>query len=178
MGVAAASSRAPVLLATLAAFAAGLSACGSGETTTAQSTSGEAAAPPTESTVTDAEPATQGSGSDAKDGGLSDEEQISAAIEALLLSKDSASVCDEVVSAEFLKVAYGDVEGCLNARAPATIADSIKSLDGPEIEGDTATAVAVTRGGLYAGEPLDLVLVKEGGAWRVESLVADIPAGP
>ena len=51
---------------------------------------------------------------------------------AFLSSPDAEAVCDEVLTAEFLRKAYGDRAGCVAARKPASLADpSAKVEVGP-----------------------------------------------
>ncbi len=134
-----------------------------GPTTDAEGPSGEADASGGEDT--DAAP------------GLSDSKQVSLAIEALLIDPDNDLVCDQVLSEKLLRSAYGDRQGCRNQRRPQLLSESTK-INGLEVDGDTATAVAIPKGGLYDGEKLEIVAVREGDTWQIEQFIADIPVGP
>jgi hypothetical protein len=135
---------------------------------------------PTESTTASpGEGATGGVGSagGAATSGAEDGQQIRASIEGLVVDPDNQLVCAEVIGRRLLEAAYGDLQGCLKGRRPATLADSVK-VSGLRIDGDKATAEAVPSGGLYDGETLEIEAVREGGRWRIDQLVADIPVGP
>ena len=140
--------------------------------------------PPAETTTTDAVPGSGAGGSaepgteDGAGSGPGDEEQVEAAIEALLTDPDNGFVCNEILTPELLATSYGDLQGCLKGRAEQTLGDSVRSIDSLEIEGDRATAEAVVRGGLYGGEPLEIVAVRDGGGWRIDRFTADVPVGP
>jgi hypothetical protein len=96
-----------------------------------------------------------------------DEEQVTAAARAFLTSTDAAAVCDDVITAELLKDAYGDRSGCLAARKPQTVAKTA-AINDVRIRGATATVSARATGGQYGnGEPVRLTVVREGTAWRV-----------
>ncbi|MBK5118253.1 MAG: hypothetical protein JJE23_15240, partial [Thermoleophilia bacterium] len=109
--------------------------------------------------------------------GLSDSKQVSLAIEALLIEPDNDLVCDQVLSEKLLRSAYGDRQGCRNQRRPQLLGESAK-INGLEVDGDIATAVAIPKGGLYDGEKLEIVAVREGDTWQIEQFIADIPVGP
>ncbi len=116
-------------------------------------------------------------GEDTAAPGLSDSKQVSLAIEALLIDPDNDLVCDQVLSEKLLRSAYGDRQGCRNQRRPQLLSESTK-INGLEVDGDTATAVAIPKGGLYDGEKLEIVAVREGDTWQIEQFIADIPVGP
>jgi hypothetical protein len=99
------------------------------------------------------------------------------ALEAFFTSGDPDLVCGELATEELLASAYGDEKGCRQAQVPAAIPKSIeiKELKG---SGDTTEAVVVPDGGPNDGFEHDVVLVREGDSWLVDSLEADIPAGP
>ena len=57
----------------------------------------------------------------------------------------------------------------------------LASCGGDDDAGSTATAVAVPSGGPYSGVDVDVKLVADpdlAGAWRLDSLLANVPAGP
>lgn len=110
--------------------------------------------------------------------GPSDEQQVEAAIGALLTDRDNDFVCNEVLTQNLLETAYGDLRGCTRARAPGTLARSVEVKGLAGVDGDRVSVVVVPKGGLYDGEKLDVVAVRDGGSWRIDELTADIPVGP
>lgn len=110
---------------------------------------------------------------------VTDEQRAGAAARSFLTSTDAAAVCDNGITAELLKSAYGDRAGCIAARKPQSLA---KTADlGPvQISGGSATLSAKATGGVYGnGEKLKLTLVRDGtGAWRVSKASSNAPVGP
>ncbi len=103
---------------------------------------------------------------------------IEQTVEAVLTSSaEPAVVCDELVTAEYVRVAYGAREGCLAAQKPGALADSVSGGVGTR-EGDTATVTVVPRGGPYDDVEVRAELVRDADGWRLDSLLADVPAGP
>lgn len=158
----------------LAAVAATLTlaACGGGE----ESGGGPAGAGATTATDGEGDAAAGGGAAGAEDVG--DEDRIEAAIAAVLTSVRAKEVCDEAVTPAFLERAYGDRAGCAALIAGAGAQARAAEISRLEIDGGVATAVVRPDGGIYDGEQLDATLVREGGAWRLDRLDADIPVGP
>lgn len=105
-----------------------------------------------------------------------------AAVTAAVLtgSRSPVLICDTLVTAAYVKTAYGARQGCIAAQQPGTLARAVRVSEVTE-SGDTATAVAVPSGGPYDGVDVAVQLVAApdlDGAWQVDSLVADVPAGP
>jgi hypothetical protein len=95
-------------------------------------------------------------------------------------SEKPTTICDDLVTPAYVKTAYGDREGCIAAQEPGSLAKSVQVSDVKEA-GDTATAVAKPTGGPYDGDDVEASLVAAtdlDGAWVLDSLVADVPAGP
>lgn len=148
---------------------------GGGESTTGvatSSTTSEAG-----STGTGSGHATGPDGGGSAPEGPSDTEQIEAAIEAFLVSPDSSEVCEQLVTTNLLRNAYGDLRGCLDGRGAPTLASSV-AIGELEISAEQAAATAVPKGGVYAGSDVDFTVVLEGESWRIDSVRADIPVGP
>ena len=161
-----------IALIALGAASLALAACGDDEqASTAPATTAESGG----STQDGPAPGEPGAGEGA---GPSDEQQVETAIEALLTDPDNELVCGEVLSQNLLETAYGDLRGCLQARAKPTLARSVGQVKGLTVEGARATLVVVPNGGLYDGEKLDVVAVRDGDSWRIDELTADIPVGP
>lgn len=157
-----------VTIATAAAASAFVS-CGGDEESGPETAPAGAAAEPSGST---AETATAGGG---QSGG--EAERIEAAVAAALISAKASEACDEAVTPGFVERAYGDRRGCAAALDPAARAEAAEVRD-LEISPDAAIAVIRPIGGVYDGERLEVTLVREGDAWRVDRLEADVAVGP
>ena len=108
-----------------------------------------------------------------------DRANLEAAIEALLVDRENEFVCAEVLSPKLLRIAYGDLDGCLKGRDPRTLADSLPSTRKLRLDGDEASAEAIANGGLYDGATLQIDAVREGDdGWRIDQFIADLPVGP
>ena len=95
-------------------------------------------------------------------------------------SETPETICDHLLTPEYVKTAFGDREGCLAAEKPQALAESVQISDVEE-SGDSATAVAKPVGGPYNEIDVHAKLVAATDledAWVVDSLEADIPAGP
>jgi hypothetical protein len=92
-------------------------------------------------------------------------------------ASDAALICDQLVTDRYVRSAYGAREGCIAAQKPGALADSVEIMEVEEA-GDSASAVAIPRGGPYDGVDVEVELIDEVGGWRVDSLLADVPAGP
>ena len=92
-------------------------------------------------------------------------------------SADAVVICDALVTENYVRTAYGAREGCIAAQKPGALADSVE-IEDVEESGDSASAVAIPAGGPYDGVEVEVELVREGEGWRVDSLLADVPAGP
>jgi hypothetical protein len=141
---------------------------------------------PTATTPDDAEAAQGTPGADR--GGEGEREStaerptsIDGVIEAVLTgSADAPVICDLLLTEGFVREAYGAREGCLAAERPAGLASTVKIEDASE-SGGSASATAIPTGGPYDGIEVEVELVAdpaEPRAWRVSSLLADVPAGP
>ena len=106
---------------------------------------------------------------------------VDAVIAAVLTgSDDPEAICDQLVTATYVRTAYGDRQGCVAAQRPGTLAKSVQ-VSRIDESGERATAVAVPSGGPYSGVDVDVKLVADpdlAGAWRLDSLLANVPAGP
>jgi hypothetical protein len=88
-----------------------------------------------------------------------------------------ADICDSRVTDAYVRNAYGAREGCIAAQRPGALADSIR-VEEIEESGDSASAVVLPEGGPYDGVEVQVELIRDDTAWRVDSLLADVPAGP
>lgn len=96
-----------------------------------------------------------------------DEQQATTAARVYLISSDAAQVCDEVITPELLKRAYGNRQGCITARKPQTLAKSV-TVNEVRVQGGTATVQARASGGRYGnGQPVRLTVERQGATWRV-----------
>jgi hypothetical protein len=99
-------------------------------------------------------------------------------IEAVLTgSVDAEVICDELATEKYVRTAYGAREGCTAAQQPGALADSVEIDDVVEDDG-CASAVVIPDGGPYDGVEVEVELVRDAGGWQVDSLLADVPAGP
>jgi hypothetical protein len=104
-------------------------------------------------------------------------QQVRKAVEAVLTSGDAADACGRYVTEHYLKAAYGDRQGCVQAQAPTSAARKLDFND-LRISGDRATAVVVPSGGPYDSERVTVSLVRDGPRWAVDELEANVPVGP
>ncbi len=172
------SRAASVLIALLLATTAG---CGDSDdvTSTAGSTS-----PATTSTEADEVEAPSGEEPEVEAGAGTDDvspapelsrDQVVDAV--LTGSVDAALICDRLATERFVREAYGARQGCIAAQRPGALADSVEIEDTAEGE-DVATVTVIPSGGPYDGVEVEIELVADGEGWRVDSLFADVPAGP
>ncbi len=128
-------------------------------------------------TTTEAQPPPDGAG----EGEVADEAKplgVADVLEAVLTgSADPTLICDELATENYVRSSYGAREGCIAAQKPGALADSLNKFEF-EIEGMSASATVVPNGGPYDGVDVEVELVRDGESWRVDSLLADIPAGP
>jgi hypothetical protein len=173
-------------LITVAAVVAALAGCGGGDETTSSAASSTPTAATGPTGAGEAQPVDppetaggDGGGGSEGDGGAatgpgSDPES---ALEAFFTSGDPDMVCGELATEELLANAFGDEKGCRQAQVPAAIAKSIEIKE-LKSSGDSTEAVVVPDGGPNDGFEHDVVLVRAGDSWLVDSLEVDIPAGP
>lgn len=113
-----------------------------------------------------------------EEGGGAAPTSAGAAAQAFLSSPDAELVCDEVLTPEFLRTAYGDRAGCIAARKPASLADPGSKLEvGPESNAGTRVDAEPT-GGLYDGDKLQITVVSEGPAYLIADVKSNAPVGP
>jgi hypothetical protein len=81
------------------------------------------------------------------------------------------------VTQQYLEMAYGGEQGCIQAQTPGAAADFLHSY---KFEAGRNKAVATVRpgGGLYDGDKITVSLVREGGSWKVDELKSNAPVGP
>lgn len=174
-------SRAAASAAVLGAVLLAAGGCGGGDSTTTPSTSSSATT--TGSTVDQITEtsapgeASSASGGDSTQPAESDPQQVSDAIDAVLASPDSATVCAKVITPTALKNFYGSRSACLNGRPKPTLADSVQ-ISGLKIDGDAASAKAKPKGGLYDGETVTVTAVRGADGWQIAGLKANVPVGP
>jgi hypothetical protein len=94
------------------------------------------------------------------------------------MSPEPATACsDELVTAHYLRVAYGGRDGCEQAVSPQSVSRSLGPYE-QQIDGDRATVKLHPSDGTYDGDKITVSLVKEGGNWKVDSLKSNAPVGP
>jgi hypothetical protein len=101
------------------------------------------------------------------------------AVAAALLSDDPSKACaDEFVTEHYLQAAYGGEQGCVKAHSAGSAAVNRFTGYRTQYKSDRATVTLRPTGGVYAGEKLTVSLVREDGAWKVDSLKSNAPVGP
>ena len=107
-----------------------------------------------------------------------DEEAITATLRTVLSSADARATCEELVTENFVREAYGDVAGCRRGQAQGGRAKAVhvsRIVISPE---SVAQASVKPEGGVYGGDRLRAELVLDAGQWRLDSLRANVPVGP
>jgi hypothetical protein len=152
------------------ALALVLAACGEKEEP-------EVAAPVTDDAATTSTTETAGGGQGGGGGGqVSPEQEVEDAVIAVIGGDDPAASCSELVTQRYVKSAYGDAKGCRAAVAKqGSFSVEVSAVN---VKGSTATAKARPAAGPNKGETIDVKLVEERGAWRVDSARSNAPAGP
>jgi len=81
------------------------------------------------------------------------------------------------VTQRYLRVAYGDHEGCVQGQRPGGHATAVQ-VTHANSGATSAKLTLVPTGGPYDGEKLKMVLVEQNGVWKVAALHANVPVGP
>jgi hypothetical protein len=81
------------------------------------------------------------------------------------------------VTEHYIHAAYGDTGGCIRAQNKGAAAKSLDSYS-QKITGNTGTVEVRPVGGIYDGEKITVLLVKEDGGWKVDALKSNAPVGP
>jgi hypothetical protein len=161
----------------LACFGLALTACGSDDETTSTTSAPQTGASGVTGEAEDAVPAPR----DKTDGpvaGASDDLEVADAVTAVVGGGDPEAACTSYATEDYVKSAYGDEQGCRAAvgeQGPVGVAIGDISVDP---DAGTAETTAVPDGGPNKGETLTVRLVDEGGAWKVDFVRSDAPAGP
>jgi hypothetical protein len=179
-----ARDRARAVAAAVCAFAllglATLSGCGSDSETTQGSTAGGGTLS-NNYTTNSAAPAIGATKQKPAPGGiqssLTPTEQVDLAIKSVLASGVPDLACRQYSTARYVKTTFGDRAGCVTNTLPASAAQSIKEKK-IEIKGDKAEATIVPTGGPSDGETIKVTLVRQGTAWKVDTLKSNAPVGP
>jgi hypothetical protein len=167
--------------------AAAFTACGEGDGDETQTISVEVPAASTTTATAESEAPvapddSAGNPEQADDPGADRPRGVEDVITAVLTGSETPeTICDSLVTPNYVKTAYGDRDGCLAGQKPGALADSIEDITVNESGGGAASAVAIPVGGPYDGVEVEVSLVAATdleGAWLVDSLVADVPAGP
>ena len=173
-----------ILAAAVAALAL-LAGCGGGDEPTSSTTTTSSTSAATTGPTGPEDPAPPaGAGGDdggEREGGQGTGPSVGndpeSALDAYFTSGDPDIACDQVVTEALVTANYGDAKGCRQAQVPGAVAASIEVTE-LEVDGDSAEAVVVPKGGPNDGFEHRVELVNVGGAWALDSLEADIPAGP
>jgi hypothetical protein len=165
-----------------------LAGCGEGDSEPPEPTTISVAAPATTTAPADESTApvppddSAGDPAAADDPGADRPRTVEDVVTAVLTGSETPEViCDLLVTPAYVQEAYGDRSGCIAAQRPGSLAESIEGTFPNQSEGETASAVVIPTGGPYDGIEVQVELVAATdleGAWLVDSLVADVPAGP
>ncbi len=93
----------------------------------------------------------------------------STTVKQFLTSPDAQMVCSELLTPSFVRKQYKGTKGCIAARKPSDLADRNPRLI-VKRKGATATVVAKPRGGRYDGKTLQLTVLQQGNAFRIDAL--------
>jgi hypothetical protein len=106
-----------------------------------------------------------------------DASQPRGALEAVLTSGLPNLACDELVTEQFVRTAYGSAAACKASQLSGGVAKSI-DIGSIQLEGSSATAKVVPDGGPSSGEKLTVSLVHDGDRWRLDAMRSNVPVGP
>jgi hypothetical protein len=81
------------------------------------------------------------------------------------------------VTPAYVAAAYGDDQGCDAAVRAGAQAKAV-SITQVSIGGDSATASVIPHGGPSGGQTVEVTLLKEDGAWAVDTAKSNVPVGP
>jgi hypothetical protein len=104
-------------------------------------------------------------------------------VEAALTSQDPDLACGELVTAGYLRAAYGDEQACVAAVRSGSQARSVRIVSVKRSDG-RATVKAIPAGGPSAGETLTITAVVEhsdaleGDVWKIDAVRSNVPVGP
>ena len=84
--------------------------------------------------------------------------------------------CGSFVTAAFIRTSYGGEQNCIAARRGQALARSIAFAPGTTENPDQL--VVVPDGGPYDGHRVEVDVAEQDGTFRVDRLVAHVPAGP
>lgn len=105
-----------------------------------------------------------------------DEELIQATVASFLTRADAPGACTKLVTPQFVKRSYGDVNGCEAARKPSAMA---KAVAIEPIDVDMGTMVtAKPKGGVFDGESLKVTLINLDGQWTIDKISSNAKVGP
>jgi hypothetical protein len=94
------------------------------------------------------------------------------------MSPNPATACStELVTARYLRVAYGDRQGCVQAVSPESAPQSLGPYE-QRVNGDRARVKLHPSDGTYDGDKITVTLVQQDGAWKVDALKSNAPVGP
>jgi hypothetical protein len=106
----------------------------------------------------------------------SDEKEIRATVTTYLVKPNDPTVCDELITPAFLKRSYGNKQGCVAARKPSALANSVTIKP---LEGGTGTMVsAKPKGGVFAGQTLKVTVINIDGKWMIDKISSNAKVGP
>lgn len=172
------------LIALLLVLCGTVTACGGGEEPDKTSPTADSPTGPTGATGTaehvggDRDGETNASTGKGDQGGeKSPRAEVRAAIEGFFVSGDPELACEDLVTERLVRSAYGDRKGCARAQQPGATPSAVE-IERLQLDGDDATALVVPRGGPNDKIETKVSLVRGPEGWQLDSLEADVPAGP
>ena len=128
-----------------------------------ETTTGSTTSPTTTSDTTNGQQAT-------------DEELIQATVANFLARADAPGACTKLVTPQFVKRSYGDVNGCEAARKPSAMAKAV-AIEPIDVDMG-AMVTAKPKGGVFDGESLKVTLINLDGQWTIDKISSNAKVGP
>ena len=101
--------------------------------------------------------------------------EIEQTVRTFLTVPNDRSVCEDLITPNFLKRSYGNMSGCLASRKPSAMARSVSITFPPK---QPPTVQAKPTGGVYAGQKLDIEVVFIEGQAMIDKLKSNAKVGP
>ena len=105
-----------------------------------------------------------------------DEELIQATVANFLARADAPGACTKLVTPQFVKRSYGDVNGCEAARKPSAMAKAV-AIEPIDVDMG-AMVTAKPKGGVFDGESLKVTLINLDGQWTIDKISSNAKVGP
>jgi hypothetical protein len=113
-----------------------------------------------------------------------DEELIKATITEFLTKPQDPtkpadpSVCDRLITEDFLEQAYGSRKNCIESRMPGALPDQATILSRKPGPGGSTVVTVKPEGGVFGGQTLQVTVVKVGSTWKIDKISGNAKVGP